>query len=76
MTRKKFSDVEKVKHVIGSLSGEAVTKYCAEHHIARSSLYAWRKSVLVALSTLLKQKNRRSHSKPRHKSPWCRKYRR
>lgn len=51
MTKRTYTDLEKVQLVLASIRDDVVvTEFCEKHGIARSSFYAWRKALLTDLS--------------------------
>lgn len=57
-----FSDETKVRLVLASFSkGGSIKKFCAEHGIARSTFYAWRKALLKHLSEGIASKKSDRH---------------
>jgi transposase-like protein len=51
MRKRSLSGTEKVELVLASIQeGVVITKFCAEHKIARSSFYSWKNAVLKQLS--------------------------
>jgi transposase-like protein len=49
--------LEKVSIVLASANDEmVVTEFCAKHGIARSSLYSWRKALLISLAASVSPK--------------------
>ncbi len=57
MLRRSVSDAEKVELVLASIQEKVViTQFCAQHGIARSSFYAWKKAVLQQLGKSLSRR--------------------
>ena len=51
MRKRSLSRIEKVELVLASIQeGVVITRFCAQHRVARSSLYGWKKAVLKQLS--------------------------
>ena len=54
MPRRIVAERDRIKFALASFGeGIVIKDFCIKHEIARSSLYAWRKALLTALSTYL-----------------------
>ena len=57
MSKRRFSDLEKVEFVlVGIKEGVVIKDFCNRHRISRSSFYSWKKAVLQQLSKEMSRK--------------------